>query len=238
MRKFMLLAVASVVAALGIVGVASAINGTQEIKIKLENSKAGTSSKPKSVSHLTVTTTTTPAPGDPAFATKQAIIYFDKNLVFGGSAFKNCSTTSPSSIDTTCKSAKVGSGSAKGSALGQTENLTVKAYNAQKGKGLYLHVQGSSPLVIDAVMPGKLQKATGQFGNKLVVTIPDNIQQPVTGVYATLTEFITKVGGTASGKPYVGLKGCPSTKKLKFRGTFTYTDGTSKTADYTSSCSK
>jgi hypothetical protein len=238
MRKFMLLAVASLAAVLGVSGIANAINGTQELKIKLGASKAGTKTKPRSVSYLTVTTTTTPAADDPAFATKQAIIYFDKNLVFNSPSFKNCTDTKPGTIDTSCSGAKVGTGSAKGVALGQTENLSVKAYNGLKGKALYLHVTGDTPLKIDAVMNGKLASATGQFAKKLIVTIPDNLQQPAPGVFATLTSFITKTSGTQKGKPYIGLKGCPTSKKLKFRGTFSYTDGTSKTADATAPCSK
>jgi len=57
------------------------------------------------------------------------------------------------------------------------------------------------------------------------------------GVLATLTEFITSVSGTAKGKPYVGIKGC-SGGKLNFKGTFSYTDGTSKDATTTVKCSK
>ena len=66
--------------------------------------------------------------------------------------------------------------------------------------------------------------------------IPPELQKP-SGVLATLTEFITTVKGTSSGKPYVGLKGC-SGGKLNFKGTFNYTDGTSKDATSTAKCSK
>ena len=37
--------------------------------------------------------------------------------------------------------------------------------------------------------------------------------------------------------PYVGLKGC-SGGKLKFKGTFLYTDNTSKTVTDTAACKK
>jgi hypothetical protein len=237
MRKLMLVTVAAIAAALSVAGVASAINGTQEISIKIANNKAGTKEKPRSVGTLTAVTTTTPAPTDPPFATSKAILYFDKNLVFGGAKFKACSTTSPDTIDTKCKSAQVGKGSAIGSALGQTENLTVKAFNGPKGKKLYLHIVGEVPLKIDAVLNGALGTATGDYGRKLTVPIPPNVQQPLAGVLATLTSFTTKVSGTSNGTPYVGLKGC-SGGKLKYKGVFTYTDGTSKTATSTGTCKK
>ncbi len=94
MRKFMLLAVASLAAVLGVVGVASAVNPEQGLVIKLTNSKAGTKAKPKSVGKLNVSTPTTPGPGEAGnFATKTAIISFDRNLVFSAQKFPACKLT-------------------------------------------------------------------------------------------------------------------------------------------------
>ena len=236
MRKCLLAAVAALVAALAVAGAASAIQGTQGLKVTATNKKAGTKEKPKSLGKFVVTTTTAPAPTDPPFATSLAVIYFDKNIVFGGKKFKECKDTTGATIDTTCKSAKVGSGTSQGVALGQTENLTVTAYNGPKGNSIYLHVRGTAPLDINSVIVGTLKNATGAYGKKLNVPIPANLQQPLAGVFATLTSFSTSVGGTSKGTPYVGLKGCPSTKKLKFKGDFTYTDGTKKTATTTLAC--
>ena len=67
--------------------------------------------------------------------------------------------------------------------------------------------------------------------------IPANIVTPLAGVTATLLNFSTSVSGTAKGLPYIGIKGC-SGGKLKFKGTFIYTDGTSKTATDTATCKK
>ena len=238
MKKFMLAAVIAAVGALGVVGVASAIQGGQGIKVKVTNNKAGTKSKPKSVGILTVTTTTTPAPGEEGkFATKTAIIYFDKNIVFGGSKFKSCAASQVVSDDTKCPSgSKVGSGTATARFAGQTVALTVKAYNGPKGTKLALLVDNQA-FGIHAALTGTLTNTTGAYGKKLTVTIPPNLQQPLAGQFATLTVFLTKVGGTSKGTPYVGLKGC-SGGKLKFKGTFNYTDGTSKTATTTANCRK
>jgi hypothetical protein len=244
MRKLLLGGVVALCAALGIASVASAIDGTQELALKIANTKAGTKEKPKSVGSLRVTTSTTPGPVNPAgsFAVTQAVIFFDKNLVFNASAFKACSTSDLTTIDTACNGVskgEVGKGTAKGTALGQTEPLDVKAYNGPKsgsGYKFYLHVTGSAPLAIDSVISAKLTKATGKYGWKLTVPIPPELQRP-SGVLATLTEFITTVSGSSKGKPYIGIKGC-SGGKLNFKGTFSYTDGTSKTATDTVKCSK
>ena len=68
-----------------------------------------------------------------------------------------------------------------GVALGLTENLTVTAYNGPAGNKLELHVDGSSPLVIHSVIEGKLQGRHGPSRQKLVVTIPETLQQPLPG---------------------------------------------------------
>jgi hypothetical protein len=244
MRKLLLGGVVALCATLGVASVASAIDGTQTIALKLTNTKAGTKEKPKSVGSLKVTTATTPGPANPAgtFAVTNAVIFFDKNLVFNASAFKACTTSDLATIDTKCSGVskgQVGKGSATGSALGQVEPLAVKAFNGPKsgaGYKFYLHVTGSTPLAIDSVIQAKLTKATGKYGWKLTVPIPPELQRP-SNVLATLTQFITTVSGTSKGKPYVGLKGC-SGGKLNFKGTFSYTDGTSKDATTTVKCSK
>ena len=60
MHKLMLVAVATMVAALAVVGVASAVDATQAIDVKITNNKAGTKAKPKSIGKLNVLTTTVP----------------------------------------------------------------------------------------------------------------------------------------------------------------------------------
>ena len=235
MRKVALLAT-TVVAAVGMTSPALAVNADQGLDISISPTKAGTKKKPANVK-LKVTTTTTPKDAT-AFATRQAVIHFDKNLVFNPSKFKTCTAATVQSNQSSCPSgSKVGSGSAVGTAIGQTSNLTVSAYNGSNGK-LLLHVTAATPLQIDSVITASLKSDTGKYGKKLVVPIPDNLQQPVPGVFATLKQFITTVKATSKGVPYVGLVGCPSSKKLSFKGDFTFTDGTSLSATDTVACKK
>lgn len=238
MRKAALAAAATSLAIAGVsVPVANAISGEQGLKVTVTPSKHGTKKKPKNVKLKVTTTTDAPKSGEPAFATKQAVISFDKNLVFNGAKFKSCTADQLRAAESNCPSgSKVGKGTAQGVALGQVANLTVTAFNGPKGKTLLLHVVGSTPIAIDSVMVASLKSASGKYGKKLVVPIPDNLQQPITGVFATLTSFITSVSGTAKGVPYVGLVGCTK-KKLNFKGDFSYTDGTSKSVTTTAKCS-
>ena len=250
MRKLLFGAVLALVAVLAVAGVASAVDAQQAIDVKITNNKAGTKEKPKSVGKLNVLTTTTPGVGSPAgtFATNKATIFFDKNLVFNAKKFKECKPANKSQpvgsdVKSKCSSAKIGSGKATGQAtVGGAEQLTVTAYNGTaqsnaSNRWFYLHVEGSTPLKIDSVIAASLKKASGDYGYKLEVPIPANLVQPLTGITATLLNFSTSVGGTSNGVPYVGIKGC-SGGKLKFKGTFVYTDNTSKTVTDTAACKK
>jgi len=238
LRKKLVLATAgALILVLGTAGLAQAVQSGQTLNVKLAQGKAGTAAKPKSVGTLTVDMGVNVNPADAPFATKSAVIHFDKNLVFNSAKFASCTEAQARADAAACAKAKIGSGSATGVALGQTQKLSVKAYNGPGGKSILLHVVGSQPLSIDTVIVGKLQADSGAFGKKLVVAIPANLQQPLTGVYATLTSFLTKVGGTSKGVPYVGLKGC-SGGKLKFKGDFVFTDGSKQSPTSTASCKK
>lgn len=238
MRKLMIPLAVAAVAGLAAVP-AFAVNADQGLQVSVTKTKAGTKTRPKGVK-LKVTTTTAPKDSTP-FATTSATIFFDKNLQFYGKNFKSCSRAQVQADETRCPTgSKVGVGTAEGTALGATEHLKITAFNGPKGNKLELHVVGSQPLAIDSVIEGTIKPASGKFGHKLVVPIPQGLQQPAPNVYATLTQFITSVGSTtvkAKGKPYVGLIGCTK-GKLQFRGDFTYTDGTSKSATAIAPCKK
>jgi hypothetical protein len=236
MRKLTITAAAAVTA-IGAVGVAQAVTPTTAMKASVSPTKHGTKTKPANVK-LSVELITQPAAGDPPFATRSTVVHFDKNLKFGGKYLKSCSAAQVLADNTKCpRNSKVGTGSATGTALGLTENLTVTAYNGPTGNKLELLVDGTAPLQIHSVIEGKLQSDSGKYGKKLVVAIPDNLQQPAPGAYATLTDFKTAVKGTGTKKrPYIGLAGCTK-KKLNYKTDFVFTDGTTSTATTTSKCS-
>jgi hypothetical protein len=238
LRKSVALALAgALILSLVTAGLAQAVTSHQSVAVKLAHSKAGTAAKPKSVGALTVDMNVALDPSDQPFATRTATIHFDKNLVFNSAKFPSCTEAQVLSGAAACAKAKVGSGKAVGLALGLQQNLAVTAYNGPGGKAVLLHVTGTNPLRIDSVIVGKLVPDTGAFGRKLVVSIPANLQQPLTGAYATLTSFMTTVGGSAKGTPYVALKGC-SGGKLKVKGDFVFTDGSKQSPTSTTACTK
>ena len=236
MRKLTLRALAAVTA-IGAVGVAQAVTPTTSLKASVSPSKKGTKKKPKNVK-LSIELITQPKADEPGFATKSAVVHFDKNLVFGSKYLPSCSAAQVQADNTKCKKgSKVGSGSAQGVSLGLAENLTVTAYNGPGGNKLELLVDGQQPLQIHSVIEGKIVSDKGKFGKKLVVAIPPALQQPAPGAFATLTDFKTAVKGTGSKKrPFVGLTGCTK-KKLNYQADFVFTDGSTSTATTTSKCS-
>jgi opacity protein-like surface antigen len=236
MRKLTLTA-AVAAAAIGAVGVAQAVQPTTALKASVSPSKKGTVKKPKNAK-LSIQLITQPKPGDASFATKSTVVHFDKNLKFGGKYLKSCTAAQVQADNTACpKGSQVGTGSATGTALGLAEQLTVTAYNGPGGNKLELLVDGSSPLTIHSVIEGKLAADKGKFGSKLVVAIPESLQQPAPGAYATLTDFKTVVKGTGSKKrPYVGLAGCTK-KTLNFQADFVFTDDSTSTATTLAKCS-
>jgi hypothetical protein len=223
------------------VGSAVAADVEQGIQIKVTpNTKPKPGAAAKRIK-LFVETTTKKNNKDEKLATSMAVIHFDKNVVFANSKYPSCSIDQVKQDETACKKgSKVGSGSATGEALGMTENLKVTAFDGPGTNKFFLHVVGrqniDGPLEIDAVLDASLKSDTGKFGKKLVVPIPKNLQQPLTGVFATLTRFTTTVDAASGGQPYVALKGCPKTKKLSFKGDFTFTDGDKKNATDTVAC--
>ena len=244
MRKVALFCVALFVGALGVTAVASAIQGNQTVSVSLQSNRAGTKSKPRSVSKLTTVTQTSFVAGEAPFAATRAVIHFDKNLVFNSSKFPSCSQTVVQQNDAQCpKGSKVGSGSANatlfsGNAASGAQVPRVTAYNGKSGK-IYLLVVNPSP-ALRAVMIGSLKTDTGKYGRKLDVAIPPVLQNGgLPGLTITLTRFQTSVGGTFRGTPYVSLKGC-SGGKLNYKGDFTFRDNTgvvsTKSATSTGNC--
>jgi hypothetical protein len=235
MRKVALTCVAAIVGALGPTAAASAIRGTQTVTVAVENNRAGTTAKPRSVGRLTVVTATTIVPGEPPWAATGSTIHFDRNLVFNSSAFPTCRQTEVQRDDSRCpRGSRVGGGAAQSTLFSRTAvsgraASTVTAYNGPRGPlgpRLFLLVVNRSPAV-RAVMVGTLKPDTGRFGRRLdIPAIPPVLQNGgLPGLTISLTRFQTSVGGRFRGRPYVALRGCTG-GRLNFRGDFKFRDAT------------
>jgi len=92
-----------------------------------------------------------------------------------------------------------------------------------------------TPLVT-AVIEGKLMNATGSakklYGKVMRFTIPDGLIAPTDGLVSQLVDFNSGIRADYyKGKPGIGLKACPKSKKLNFGYNAEFTINATKNAD-------
>jgi hypothetical protein len=201
---------------------------------------------PAALSVEVKTGTTTATDGVPSPAVHD-VIDFDKNLSLTTKGLPTCTSsqlqnTSTEVAEQICGKAKIGSGAAitllpTGSQV-FTEPTKVTAFNGapQGGKPVVLlHAYGTNPLQTTLVLVGIVSNYGKEgFGPRLDVTIP-----PIAGGSGAITDFKVKIqkSWTYKGKKtsFVSAK-CPASRKLKYRGAFTFGDGTTIDATHTQAC--
>ncbi len=191
------------------------------------------------------TGTTGSANGAPSPAVHD-VIDFDQNLSLKTKGLPTCNptqlqSTSTEAAERVCGKAIIGTGEATTLLpLGTlyTEPTKVTAFNGvpQGGKPVVLlHAYGTSPVQTTLVLVGVVSNYGKEgYGPRLDVTIP-----PIAGGSGAITDFSVKIqkSWTYKGKKtsFVNAK-CPASKKLKYRGAFSYKDGVTITATHTQSC--
>jgi hypothetical protein len=191
------------------------------------------------------TGTTNPASPAPSPAVHD-IIDFDQNLALASKGLPTCSAAklqnqSTENAEKACPGAIIGKGEATTLLpLGTlyTEPTKVVAFNGvpQGGKPVVLlHAYGTSPVQTTLVLVGVVSNYNKEgYGPRLDVTIP-----PIAGGSGAITDFkvTIKKSWTYKGQKmsFINAK-CPTSKKLKYRGAFTYKDGTTITATHTQTC--
>lgn len=174
------------------------------------------------------------------------VIDFDQNLSLATKGLPTCTaqqlqSTTTEAAELACGKAKIGSGSAitlLPLSVLYTEPTKVTAFNGvpQGGKPVVLlHAYGTTPLQTTLVLVGTVSNYGKEgFGPRLDVTIP-----AIAGGAGVITDFKVKIqkSWTYKGKKmnFVNAK-CPASKKLKYRGAFTYADGTTIDATTTQAC--
>lgn len=195
--------------------------------------------------NVEVKTGTTAASGVPSPPTHD-VIDFDQNLSLATKGLATCSpqqlqNTTTEAAELACGKAKIGSGSAitlLPLSVLYTEPTKVTAFNGvpQGGKPVVLlHAYGTDPLQTTLVLVGVVSNYGKEgFGPRLDVTIP-----AIAGGSGVITDFKVKIqkSWTYKGKKmnFVNAK-CPASRKLKYRGAFTYADGTTIDAATTQAC--
>jgi hypothetical protein len=229
-------------AALAMPAVANA-EVSQDFSLSATPGKASTSKKKTPIT-LNFSTGTKDSTGAQPPTTSKAAVYFPAGSVYNGNLFPTCSASKINAAKSTddCPSKSiVGSGKAAGLAPGPiTQNdLKITAVNGGKNS-VNLFVEGTSPLRIQSNLAAKLSKASGDYGLKLSVDIPQNLQEPAPGVPVAITLFQVKVGAKTKVKGktrgLIEVNKCSGT--WKSQGEFTYRTGTVAKVQASQKCSK
>ncbi len=219
--------------------------------------KSGTNAKPKAVQlkihpfhdygigggPTNIGGANTGATNEVPFSTVFANVYTDKAIVYNLGSFPTCklqtvldnpdSCPKLSRVDTPSQAS--GLVRVKGALPGLYTlftDLEIKTFVLSKDT---LALRVVTPLAT-AVIEGKIGKATGsaakKYGSRIRFSIPDGLIAPTDGLVSQLVDFNSGIKvATSKGKPLVGLKKCPSNKKLNFGYNGEYTINTTKSAD-------
>jgi hypothetical protein len=200
---------------------------------------------PATLKVTTLTTSTTDPSGVPSPAI-HATIDFDRNATLYTKGLPTCNPSQVQSKSTeeaeqACGRAKIGSGHAlaylRASRVYEVPQ-TVTAFNGTPKGGrptVILHTYGTTPLQASLVLVGTVSNYGKEgYGPRLDLEIP-----LLAGGTGALKEFQVTINKKwrfkGQQRSFISAK-CPSSKKLKARGKFTYRDGESLTATSTQAC--
>jgi hypothetical protein len=239
LRKYLIVALAAVLS-IAVASVALAANAAPDVTAKLTPSKAGTKKKPKnSKLALFVKNNQTDATVD------TITVNLGKQIKLNGKGFKYCTADT---LNTQGKAAcpsgsKAGGGTAHAVVGPGHAPLTFKvdAYIGSKNTVIFYTQQVGG--TVNKALTGKVSKASGKFGSKIVIKIDEDLQEPATNVFSSLVDLQTTLQAK-KGKHYlISSVGCKSKKhnfgvKFTFNPNATFPATGSTSGETTSACKK
>ena len=210
MRKYFIAAIAAL-AALAMASVAVAQNSDVTATTTVSPTKSGTKKKPKSIK------VTTFVKNNIEGTTAEKIeIDFPKTVKISGKGLTACKL---SAIQAQGKSAcpgksKAGTGISH-AVVGPDRvplNFNVTAFVGGKNLVIfYIEQQGGT---VTKALKGVISKSSGKFAQKLVITIPPDLQQPAPGLYAALTDLKSTLQLKKGKNALVSSVGCVKKKHV------------------------
>ena len=241
MRKYL---IAALVAVLSIAVTAVAVGQTPstepDVDVTLSPSKAGKKKKPKnSTLKLFVKNNRTDATVD------TITVNVGKNVKLSGKGFPFCSaaTINAQGKDVCPAGSKAGKGNAN-AVLGPGRaplKFTVDAFVGSKSTIIF-YVQQVGGTVSKA-LTGKVSKASGKYGSKIVIKIDEDLQSPAQNVFSSLVDLQATIKAKKGKNYLVSSTGCASKKhnfgvKFTFNPNATYPATGSVSGETTSACKK
>ena len=225
MRKY-LIAVLAAVLSLAVTSVAMAQNtdpSAPDVKATVSPAKAGKKTRPKnSTLKLFVKNNRTDA------TVSSITVFVAKNVKLNGKGFKFCSASKLNSQGKTACPAgsKAGSGTAN-AVVGPDRvplKFTVDAYIGSRNSIIFYTQQVGG--TVRKALVGKVKKASGKFGSKIVIKIDEDLQQPAPSVFSSLVDLRTTIKAKRGKNYLVSTTGCPRDKKHRFGVKFSFNPNT------------
>lgn len=217
MRKY-LIAVIAALAALAMATVAVAQNSDVTATTTVSPTKSGTKKKPKSIKVTTFVQNNVPNT-----TAAKIEIDFPKTVKISGKGLTSCKLSAiQANGPSACPSkSKAGTGLSH-AVVGPDRiplNFDVTAYVGGKNLVIfYIKQQGGT---VSKALSGKISKGSGGFAQKLVITIPPDLQQPAPGLYAALTDLKSTLQLKKGKNALISSVGCKN-KKHKFGAKLTF----------------
>jgi hypothetical protein len=217
LRKY-LIAVIAALAAMAMATVAVAQNSDVTATTTVSPTKSGTKKKPKSIKITTFVKNNVPNT-----TAAKIEIDFPKTVKISGKGLTACKLSAiQANGPTACPSkSKAGTGLSH-AVVGPDRiplNFNVTAFVGGKNLVIfYIKQQGGT---VSKALSGKISKGSGGFAQKLVITIPPDLQQPAPGLYAALTDLKSTLSLKKGKNALISSVGCKN-KKHKFGAKLTF----------------
>jgi hypothetical protein len=218
LRKY-LIAVIAALAALAMATVAVAQSGDVTATTTVSPTKSGTKKKPKSIKVTTFVQNNVPNT-----TAAKIEIDFPKTVKISGKGLTKCALaefSKPGGKANCPSKSKAGAGITHAVLGPQRAPLNFKVTAYVGGKNLmifYIEQIGGS---VTKALQGKISSASGKYKQKLVISIPPDLQQPAPGLYGALTDLKTSLFNKKGKNSLISVNGCKK-KKHTFGAKLTF----------------
>jgi hypothetical protein len=218
LRKYLIAALAAVLS-IAVAAVAVAQNSDVTATTTVTPTKAGKKKKPKASKVVTFVKNNVPNT-----TAAKIEIDFPKTVTISGKGLPACAPaefTKPGGKANCPKGSKAGSGISN-AVVGPDRTPLIFNVTAFVGGSklviFYIEQQGGT---VQKALQGKISGASGKYKQKLVITIPPDLQQPAPGLYAALTDLKSTLSLKKGKHSLITTNGCKS-KKHQFGTKLTF----------------
>jgi hypothetical protein len=240
LRKYLIAAMVAVLS-LAVAGVAVAQAPDVEATTTVSPTKAGKKKKPKAAKVTTFVKNNVPNT-----TASKIEIDFPSTVKISGKGLTKCALgefAKPGGDDNCPSKSKAGTGVANAVVGAARTPLVFDVTAYVGGKNLVVFWIQQRGGTVTKALQGKISKASGKYAQKLVISIPGDLQQPAPGLYAALVDLKSSLSNKKGKNSLITTTGCKS-KKHNFGAKLTFAPNpapppqSTATGGSTAKCSK